>query len=277
MRVGIDISQIIYGTGVSVYTRELVTNLLKIDKENQYVLFGGSLRRREELKRYTKNIIPLSPTLADLVWNRLHIVGVERFIGNVDVLHSSDWNQPPTAAFKVTTVHDLAPINYPNETPKRIIEVHKRRLYWVMREVDRIIVPTNFVKDELKKLGADEKKIRVIYEAAGENFKKVTGEAVNETKKKFGIREDYIMALGIGERKNTKRIIEAYQKSKKNYKLVIVGGHAKTNFDERGVTYTGYISDDDLVCLYIGTNAFLSPSLSALFAFPTFLSIAFVS
>ncbi len=274
VKIAIDISQVIYGTGVSVYTRELVTNLLKTDKENQYVLFGGSLRRREELKRYTKNVIPLSPTLADLIWNRLHTFGVERFIGNVDVLHSSDWTQPPTAAFKVTTVHDLAPINYPNETPKRIIEVHKRRLYWVMREVDRIIVPTNFVKDELKKLGADEKKIRVIYEAAGENFKRLTREAVNETKKKFGIREDYIMALGIGERKNTKRIIEAYQKSKKNYKLVIVGGHAKTNFDERGVTYTGYISDEDLVGLYSGAKALVYPSLYEGFGLPILQAFA---
>src|SRR5258706_2250529 len=274
MRIGIDISQIVYGTGVSVYTRELVSNLLKIDTENQYVLFGGSIRRKEELRKYTNKILPLSPTLADLVWNRFHFLNIERFIGNIDVYHSSDWAQAPAKAFKVTTVHDLAPIKFANVTHKKIVETHKRRLYWVLKEVDRIIVPTNFIKDELIELGADKEKIRIIYEGASENFKKVSGMQVNETLKKFGIRGDYIMALGIGERKNTKRIIEAYQKSKKNYKLVIVGGHAKTNFDERGVTYTGYVTDTDLVALYSGAKALVYPSLYEGFGLPILQAFA---
>ena len=37
MRIGIDVSQVVYGTGVSNYTKELVKNLLKVDKENEYV------------------------------------------------------------------------------------------------------------------------------------------------------------------------------------------------------------------------------------------------
>src|SRR5258708_1706108 len=197
MRIGIDISQIIYGTGVSVYTYELVKNLLKTDKANQYVLFGGSLRRRQELRKFTQNILPLSPTLADLLWNRLHMVNVERFIGKIDVLHSSDWTQPPTEAFKVTTVHDLAPLKFQAETPKRVVEVHKRRLYWVFEEVDRIIVPTKFIRDELLEMGVDESRIRVVYESAGENFKKVDNKLVIETKRKFAIHEDYIIAVGI--------------------------------------------------------------------------------
>lgn len=43
MRIAIDISQIVYGTGVSQYTENLVRHLLKIDKNNRYVLFGSSL------------------------------------------------------------------------------------------------------------------------------------------------------------------------------------------------------------------------------------------
>ena len=80
MKIAIDISQIIYGTGVSAYTRNLVGNLLKVDRENEYILFGGSLRRLGELKavaagfkgRVSDKIFPLPPVLADLIWNRLH-------------------------------------------------------------------------------------------------------------------------------------------------------------------------------------------------------------
>lgn len=46
MRIGIDVSQMAYEqTGVGKYVRNLVNNLLKIDGENEYVLFFSSLRR----------------------------------------------------------------------------------------------------------------------------------------------------------------------------------------------------------------------------------------
>lgn len=274
MKIAIDISQIIYGTGVSVYTHELISNLFKIDKENKYVLFGGSLRRRGELKKYTNNTIPLSPTIADLIWNRLHILNIERFIGNIDVLHSSDWTQPPTNAFKVTTIHDLAPIKFPKETPKKIVEVHKRRLYWVIKEVDRIIVPTNSIKEDVIEIGGSREKIRVIYEAVDESFKKSDKEVINKTKQKLGIHDDYILSVGVGERKNTKRIIEAYEKSKKKFKLVIVGGNSKVNKDTRGVIYPGFVSKEDLVNLYSGAKSLIYPSLYEGFGLPILQAFA---
>lgn len=55
MRIGIDISQVPYGTGVSVYTKELVRAILEVDKENEYVLFGGYLRRRKDLLGFTSS------------------------------------------------------------------------------------------------------------------------------------------------------------------------------------------------------------------------------
>lgn len=267
MRIGIDITQIIYGTGVSHYTRELVGRLLQMDGGDTYVLFGGSLRRQAELRKYTEKVFPISPTFADLLWNRFHIFSIEKFIGKVDVFHSSDWSQPPTSAFKVTTVHDLAAIKFPDETPRKVIEVHRRRLYWVLREVDRIIVPTNAVKEDLMQIGADEKKIRVIYEGVNEMFKKRDKESVTAVKKKFDIHEDYIMMVGVGRRKNTKNVIEAFQKTKDVRKLVIVGGK-KIDSDTRGVIYTGYVSDDDLVSLYSGARALVYPSLYEGFGLP---------
>lgn len=44
MRIGIDVSQVVYkGTGVGSYTENLVKNLIKIDDSNQYILFGKVL------------------------------------------------------------------------------------------------------------------------------------------------------------------------------------------------------------------------------------------
>ena len=52
MQIAIDISPIVYGTGVSVYTKNLVKNLLKVDKENNYLLLGMSLRRKKEIRDF---------------------------------------------------------------------------------------------------------------------------------------------------------------------------------------------------------------------------------
>src|SRR3990167_2162611 len=155
MRVAIDISQIVYGTGVSVYTKNLVENLLRIDRENDYVLFAGSLRRKKDVLSIFPDarVFPIPPTLADLLWNRLHTLPIEKLIGNIDVFHTSDWAEPPSRAFKVTTVHDLAPFLYPNLFPRdiirNIVDAHKYKLSWVRKETKRIIVPTYATKKDL--------------------------------------------------------------------------------------------------------------------------------
>ena len=47
MKIGIDISQLAYErTGVANYLSKLIEYLLKEDKENEYVLFFSSLRRK---------------------------------------------------------------------------------------------------------------------------------------------------------------------------------------------------------------------------------------
>jgi len=112
LKIAIDISQIVYGTGVSVYTRKLIETLLTLDRENEYVLFAGAFRRRQEILEAFPNskVFPIPPIAADFIWNRLHTFPIEKLIGEVDVLHTSDWSEPPSSSFKVTTVHDLYPL-----------------------------------------------------------------------------------------------------------------------------------------------------------------------
>src|SRR3989344_5972479 len=231
MRIAIDLSQIIYGTGVSHYRENLVRNLLKVDSENEYIFYGGSLRRLKELRRRiydlsknTESVIktfPIPPRLADIIWNKLHILPIEKLIGKVDLIHTSDWAEPPAKAVKVTTIHDLVPLVLPKFTPRMIVETHKERLKWVKRESKLIIVPSLATKTDLIKLGIEEEKIRVIYEAP--NITKATSEEVVSVKKKYAIHEDYILMIGTNPRKNIERSVNAYHLAKhgKNLKMLI--------------------------------------------------------
>jgi glycosyltransferase involved in cell wall biosynthesis len=277
MRIAIDISQIVYGTGVSVYTKNLVENLLRIDNENEYVLFAGSFRKRGEVLSMfpSAKVFPIPPTLADLIWNRLHILPIEKLIGNVDVFHSSDWSEPPSRAFKVTTVHDLAPFLYPNLFPRdiirNIVDVHKYKLSWVREETKRIIVPTCATKADLVSLGFTEKIIRVIPESISKGFRKLPVAQTTEILRKYKIFGDYILSIGLDPRKNTERIIKAFEHSSagNDFKIVFVGHPKYMNISEsRNIRILGKVDFPDLVGLYSGAKALIYPSLYEGFGLP---------
>lgn len=283
MRIAIDISQVVYGTGVSTYTKNLVENLLKIDKENEYILFAGSLRRRQDILAIfpQAKVFPIPPTLADLIWNRLHVVPIEKLIGNIDVFHSSDWSEPPSAAFKVTTVHDLAPFLYPNLFPRdlirNIVDAHKHRLLWVKNESKRIIVPTQATRKDLVNLGFNEGIIRVIPESISTIFKKISKDGVEKVTRKYKIFGEYILSVGMDPRKNTERIIKGFEHTSagRDIKLVFVGTPKYGSVKEsRNIRILGKVTENELAALYSGATALVYPSLYEGFGLPILEAMA---
>lgn len=270
MRIAIDMSQVLYGTGVSHYRENLVRSLLKIDSQNEYLLYGGSFRQLPNLKaklstfngRFLTKTFPIPPTVADFLWNKLHVFPIEKLLGDVDIIHTSDWAEPPSKLIKVTTIHDLVPFKVPRQTPKIVINTLKRKLEWVYKESKKIIVPSNSTKKDLIELGFENERIKVIYEAP--NLSKATKERVDAAKKKFGLFDNYIITIGTNPRKNIKRMVEAYHLSKsgRNLKFVVVG--EKSNVDlvnERGVRFLGRVDDSDLSALLTGSKALVFASL----------------
>ncbi|RJQ37935.1 hypothetical protein C4559_02540 [Candidatus Microgenomates bacterium] len=179
MKIGIDVSQTAYeGTGVANYLENLVQNLLKVDKENEYILFFSSMRKNlksqiSNLKSTSQNLkiktFRFPPTLLDLFWNRLHVLPIERLIGDVDVFISSDWTQAPTIkAKKATILYDAIVYKYPKETDKKIVETQKGRLEWVKKQCDLVFcISAATKKDAIEILGIEEKKLKVLYPGIG--------------------------------------------------------------------------------------------------------------
>jgi len=158
--------------GLVILLKNLIGQLEATDKNNEYVLFYSSLRRRLQwqfsasssqkitLKRYF-----FPPFLLDILWNKLHIMPIEWFIGPIDVFLSSDWTEPPVKyAKKATILYDLTVYKFPEETDKKIVAVHKRKLAWVKKETDLILCILK-QQSRMQKyfLGIEEKKLRVIY------------------------------------------------------------------------------------------------------------------
>ena len=188
MRIGIDISQIAHeGTGVAVYVTRLVSALVSRYPEHEYVLFGASLRKSavfrafaDTLRRPDRQIrlvsVKLPPTLLAYLWNTLHLVPVERFIGEVDVFWSSDWTQPPLQSAKgITTIHDLSIMRYPEESHNRaavhggqlranIVKTHTERLRRAAHECSLFLCDSEATRqDAAQLLGIPTEKLAVVY------------------------------------------------------------------------------------------------------------------
>lgn len=300
MRIGIDVSQIVYGTGVANYTQNLVTSLLEIDHKNHYILFASTLRQRKKLKELQEilkkhpniqfKFFPYPTAILEILFNRLRYPKIEKLTGQVDVFHSSDWTQPATvgSAKMVTTVHDLIVYLFEKSSHPKIVSTQKRRLEIVKKEADAIICDSQTTKDDLVKfLGVQESKTRVVYLAAAEEFKPQDEDKVKEVLAKYKIKKPYILSVATQEpRKNIQKLLDVFEKivpQRPEYHLVLTGkyGWGPALSDGRpgfhapeNVIWTGFIPQDDLTCLYSGSRAFVYPTLYEGFGLPILEAMA---
>lgn len=253
LKVGMDISQLAHIGGVVTYTDNLASELSRIT-DLEMVFFYSSLRK--SYKGHLKNVkkFRLPPKLFEMLFNKWRNVNIEKFLGQVDIFHSSDWIQPPTRAKKVTTIHDLVPIKYPKWSHPSIVEVHKRKLAIVEKEIDAVIVVSNATKKDLLEVSSiPEEKIKVIYEGPTVVFKKYSQQEIVEFKKKYSLPISFVLAIGgIGERRNLQRIKQAAQ----DYHLVVTGEDIP------------WIDKDELGLLYSAADVLIYASLYEGFGLP---------
>lgn len=174
MKIGIDVSQTAYGnTGVSNFLSNLVLGLIENDRKNEYVLFFSSMRKSlgdklADLDKYSNVSIKkfkLPQSFLNMLWNKLHVLPIENFIGNVDLFITSDWTEPPAKkAMKATVIYDMIVYKYPAETEAGIVKTQKNKLKWVKKESDIIFCISKSTKKDLAEiLEIPEKKLKVIY------------------------------------------------------------------------------------------------------------------
>src|SRR3989344_3411545 len=297
MKIAIDISQIVYeGSGVTRYTRNLVESLLQYDQKNEYTFFFSSLRRtlNKEIEtninnKYKLKKYRLPPTVLDFLWNRLHVVPIDYFVGDVDLILTSDWTEPPSSSKKLTVVHDLVFLKFPETLHKKIVEVQKRRLYWVKKESTRIIADSHNTKQDLVELLAiPQERIDVVYPAVITNPQK--SHEKTRVVKKYRLTKPFILTVGkIEPRKNVGRLISAFLKTKlPDIDLIIVGNKGwgadyyqsylqrQTTINSKSaknIRFLGFISDNDLYALYQSALFFVLPSLYEGFGLPVIESM----
>jgi len=277
MIIGIDVSPLYSGhkvRGIGFYTKRLLKEIKK-------------LRNLEILELKTKNEIGRA---------------------DYDLLHIPYFNPYFfTLPFKkkrplVVTIHDLIPVKYPEHYPPGV----KGRLRWqiqkrLLKRADAIITDSLASKRDIVDLtGYPEDQIRVVYLAAGEEFKKLeirncppADEAGKlEILKKYQLPEKFVLYVGdVNWNKNIPGLVKACEKIKTP--LVIVGKQAinesvDPNHPEnkdliwlqnyyrkhRLLILLGFIPTEDLVAIYNLATVYCQPSFDEGFGLPVIEAMA---
>lgn len=300
MIIGIDVSMLVYkGSGVATYTYNLVKNLLKYDKKNEYRLFYSSFRRPPDfyfIKEFRKLGAKVCdyrfpPRVLKLFWNKWHILPVEWLIGKVDIYHSSDFLRPPLlkGTSGITTIHDLTWKLFPQYHTQDVITAHENKLKKTIKFKDKIIVDSQNTKKDLYKCFPKIKnnQVSVIYPGVGDEFKKIRDSArIKKALKKYRLPypDDYLLYVGaIEPRKNLITAIKVFNKliqdkNYSNFKFLIVGRAGWKNESvfnlikdlklEKKVIFVGYVNDVDLPYFYNAARIFIYLSLYEGFGLP---------
>lgn len=268
MNIAIDISPLesrrflkhrVRGTGF--YIENLKKALLKYFPDNQYTFFARG----------------------------------EKLPNNIDLVHYSYFEPfflslPIFSKYKtVVTVHDLIPLVFPEHFKPGIRGVLKWQAQKLaLKQSDTIITDSESSKrDIIKFAGIKEDKIRVVYLAPAEEFKKIENTPILDSiKEKYKLPEKFVLYVGdVTWNKNLPRLVEAIKKI--NVPLVMVGSAlAQKDFDrtnpwnqdmlrvqemivnDKRFIRLGFVPTEDLVAIYNLATVFAMPSLYEGFGLP---------
>lgn len=295
MRIGIDISQVVYeGTGVSRFTKGLIEAILTYDKKNEWVFFYSGFRRKldEELKKRIQDkgyqIIEwkIPPTLLSFLSNEIHNSYLSSIIyhlsSNLDWFITSDWTEPFLPHIKkAAIVHDLVYLRYPETVDEKIRKAQTKRLQHVKKESKIIFADSiSTKKDLVELLGINEDRIIVNY--PGVETIKPPKNQIERTLQKYNLKnKQFILSVGkLEPRKNLNRLIKAFnQIDNSTIQLVIVGQQGWNIKDgdtpmnrligiNTNVLYLGFLADNELYSLYSSCLFFVHPSIWEGFGYP---------
>ncbi len=284
MKIVIDARIINSSTGR--YVERLLDYLQEIDTKNEYVVLVPS----KDLNFWTPKASNF--TLKTCEYKNYSFgeqLGFLRYLNKLsaDLVHFCMPQQPIFYTKPhVTTVHDMTLLKTYN-SDKNWLLFHAKQVVgkFVFKRIGKtsahILAPSEFTKQEYAKFAnIPKKKITVTYEAAG--IKDTHAKRYHLPYKKFllyvGQQSDY---------KNIKRLMQAHQSLLEKYPelgLVLVGAKnasakqnevwAKQN-DLKNITFTGFVSNEELAWLFKNCSAYVFPSLMEGFGLPGLEAMAY--
>jgi glycosyltransferase involved in cell wall biosynthesis len=212
------------------------------------------------------------------VWRRLGKPSLQGLIGEVDVIHATNFVLPPTGGVPgVVTVHDLS--FYRDDIHSGLRRL-RDQVPWSIARAAAVVVPSQAIATEVRdRFGVRDDKVWVIYEGVAPVFFGAAPLA-DEALRAQGIERPFMLAAGtIQPRKNFPRLLEAWRRARNElagWTLVLAGpaGWGPELPETPGVRTIGWVGDETLPGLLAAASVFCYPSLYEGFGLPPLEAMA---
>ncbi|OIO19974.1 MAG: hypothetical protein AUJ23_01025 [Candidatus Magasanikbacteria bacterium CG1_02_32_51] len=291
MKIGIDASRAnnLQKTGVEWYAFYLLQELKKIIPENMEVILYSAEPLQGELavlpKNWQQKILKWPPKR---LWTQMRL-SLEMIFHKPDILFIPAHVFPIIHPKKtVMTIHDIAALDFGESYNffEKWYSLFSGKL--ALKKLWKIIVPSIFTKQELKKLSGQnfpEEKIKVIYHGFNQNYNKnFSLEEKNTVLNKYKIGTKFLLSISrLEHKKNTLSIVKAFEilKNKLAYsdlQLVLIGKPGY-GFEEvqkivnnspykKDIILPGWVEEKDLPVILSASQIFVFPSLYEGFGLP---------
>lgn len=288
MRIGIMLRSFDEKGGVGVYTRNIMKELLQLDRKNEYVLFYANPSNIGRFSHYSNVSEHWVRSSNKATWDQIAIPRACRK-EKIDVLFHPKFTVPLFAPCKTVMVVHGADWLIPEQA--------KFYTFWDVHYM-RVMLPLYFKKSSVvisvsqettdnfnRILNLPAGKVQTIYFAPARHFKRITDPSIlRSVKAKYNLPNKIIFTLTKrkgGSRKNLGQIFTAYaryhEQSTDPHKLVIGGKDCYLFRDEYGIPSDGYgkdilfpgwIDQVDMPAVYSQASLYLYPSNLEAFPIP---------
>lgn len=307
MRIGIDARCFADGrrSGVEEYAEGLLSELFRLDRENEYVLFFNAWKDvipdfswATEHPNVSVRVFRIPNKLLNFSLWYFGWPKLDRLIGGTDVFFLPNINfaavSEKTRLF--VTAHDLSFEAYPESfsITRRLWHffVNPKKLF---HDADTILSVSASTESDLRSYyQISPEKIRMIRSGVADRFREISrnDESLVRVKEQYHLPYQFILYLGAFEpRKNIIAVVRAFNALRKarhheldKCDLVLAGVsgwkdrelyHEIEHSPFRGnIILPGFVADEDKVALYNLASVFVYPSFYEGFGFPPLEAIA---
>ena len=291
MLIGIDARSMLMDkkTGVELYVSNLILNLAKVDKKNQYDLYFDKEPSRDFEAQFPTNFhfrVLKSPKF----WTQLRLP-LDSFFHRPDVFFFPAHSLPLLfwKPKSIIVVHDLAFLVMPEKFRKNeLVRLTTLTKNAVKKAKHIIAISMSTKEDIVKYYKISPDKISAVYHGYDKKLFRVSStELVSRVLKKYSLKESYFIFVATLHFCNVERLIRAFAEFKKSafsHKLVLVGKPGwqyqkiiklikKLGIDNE-IILPGYVSEEDLPLLLQGAVALVFPSFYEGFGLPPLEAMA---
>ena len=297
MKVGINFHTVDeYISGVDRYALGLLNALLRVDTQNQYLVYTNQPDLVSRQVAQSKNlkiagIKHLKRRIARILWEHTQLPRLAEK-HRLDLLHCLSYICPLRRASVpyVVTVHDTIAIDHPQWCKKTNALYFRLVMKATVQRASCVVSLSNCTADDLKRnFRLPSSKIRTIYPGTDNIFNQRSDSRRRaEVRMRYRLPERYILYVGnIEPKKNIGTLLRVQRRIREMglaHKLVVVGKRswrAQAELAEMdrdvasgNVVPAGYVERKDLPLVYNMADVFVFPSLYEGFGFPPLEAMA---